>query len=81
MRAFGVVAHKPSVQVGLQGLVAALPDLVGEHRTEAMPSEPDGLTGDLDALLVWQALDIPQRQVDADGAHPCQADDPGAALR
>jgi hypothetical protein len=65
---------------GLHALDAALPDLGGEHRTEAMPPKPDGLMADLDAALVQKVLDVPQREREPDIEHHRQSDDLGAGL-
>ena len=45
---------------------ASLPDLVGKHRTEAIPPEPYRLVADVDAPLEKNILDLPQRQRIAD---------------
>lgn len=54
----------PSPTTGLHAFDAALADLGGERRTEAMPPEAHGLVADLDATLVQQVLDMPQRNRD-----------------
>jgi hypothetical protein len=41
---------------------ASFPDLVGEHRTEAIPPEPYRLVTNVDAPLEQNILDLPQRQ-------------------
>jgi hypothetical protein len=38
------------------------PDLAGEHRAVPVPPVPHGLVADLDAALVQEILDVPQRQ-------------------
>jgi hypothetical protein len=53
---------------------APLPDLVGEHRTEAIPPEPHRLVADIDAPLEQEILDLPQRQRIADIHHHREAD-------
>ena len=39
---------------------ASLPDLVGEHRTEAIPPEPYRLVANVDAALEQNILDLSQ---------------------
>jgi NAD(P)-dependent dehydrogenase (short-subunit alcohol dehydrogenase family) len=41
---------------------ASLPDLRGEHRSETIPPESDGLMADVDPSLGQQILDVAQRQ-------------------
>ena len=53
---------------------ASLPDLVGEHRTEAIPPEPYRLVADVDAPLQQNILDQSQRQRIADVHHHRDAD-------
>jgi hypothetical protein len=77
--------HEHLVQVpppvaGLNALDAALPDFGGEDRAKAMPPKPDGLMADLDAALVQQILDVPQREREPDVHHNRQADDFGRRL-
>src|SRR5665811_1408211 len=55
-------------------LKASLPDLVGEHRTEAIPPEPYRLVADADAPLEQNILDLSQRQRIADVHHHREAD-------
>jgi hypothetical protein len=59
---------------------ASLPDLVGEHRTEAIPPEPYRLVADVDAPLEEQIFDLPQRQRIADIHHHREADDLGRTV-
>jgi hypothetical protein len=64
----------------LHALDAALADLGGEDRAEAVPPEPDRLVADLDAALVQQILDVPERERETDVHHHRQADDLGRRL-
>jgi len=59
---------------------ASLPDLVGEHRTEAIPPEPYRLVADVDAPLEQNILDLSQRQRIADIHHHREADHLGRAV-
>ena len=52
-------------------------DLRGEHRTEPIPPETDGFVVDIDATLVQQILDVPQRRRESNIHHHRQADDLG----
>ena len=49
-------------------------DFGGEHRTEALPPEPDRLVADVDPALVQQILDVPQGQREPDVHHHRQTD-------
>jgi hypothetical protein len=84
-RCFAVDLHEDLVKVpapvaALHPLDAALADLGGEHRAEAMPPKSHCLVADLDAALVQQVLDVPQREREADVQHNRQADDLGGRL-
>lgn len=57
-----------------------LPDLGGEHGAEPVSSKPDRLVADLDAALVQQVVDVPQRERERDIQHHGQADDLRARL-
>ena len=56
-------------------------DLSGKHRTKTVPPEPHSFVADIDAALVQQIFDIPQRKRKANIQHHCEADDFGAALK
>jgi hypothetical protein len=58
----------------------AAADLRRENRPEAVPPKPNRLMGDVDASLVQQILDIPQRKRIADLHHHREADNFGAGL-
>src|SRR6056297_1950152 len=64
----------PSPVAGLHALDAPLADLGGKERAKAMPPEPDCLVADLDAALVQQILDVPEREREPDVHHYRQAD-------
>ena len=49
--------------------------LIGEHRAEPMPPKSNSFVADIDAALVQQILDIPERQREPHIEHHCQADD------
>ena len=70
----------PAPSAGFHAFDAALADLGGEDRAKAEPPEPDGLMADVDATLVKQILNIPQRQREPDIHHDRQADDFRAAV-
>ena len=53
---------------------ASFPDLVGEHRTEPLPSEPNRLVADIDAALMEQILDLSQRKRIAEIHHHRETD-------
>ena len=59
---------------------ARLPDLAGEHRTEATPPVPHRLVTDVEAPLEEQIFDLPQRQRIADVHHHREADHLGRAV-
>src|ERR1700722_7343314 len=54
---------------------ASLSDLRGEHRSETIPPEPDGLMADVDPSLGQQILDVAKRQRVPHVHHHNQADD------
>jgi len=63
--------HEDFVQVPTplrirSSLNAMFSDLVGEHRTEAVPPEPHRLVTDINAPLKQKILDLPQRKWIAD---------------
>jgi hypothetical protein len=70
----------PPPVAGSPAFYAALPDFGGEERAKAMPPKPDGLMADLDAALMQQVLDVPQREREPDVHHDRQADDLGRRL-
>ena len=77
--------HKNLVEMPLpvarsQPLDPALLDLIGEHRTEPMPPVAHRFVADLDASLVEQILDIPQRERKPHIEHHRKPDDLGARL-
>ena len=51
----------PSLVAPSRPLETVLPDLGGEHRSKSMPPKSDRLMADVDASLVNQILDIPER--------------------
>jgi len=53
---------------------ASFPDRSREHWTEPVPPEPNRLVADIDAPLMEQVLDLPQRQRIADIHHHREAD-------
>jgi len=59
---------------------ASFPDLVGEHRAEAIPPEPQRLVTDVDAALEQNIFDLSQRQRIADKHHHRKADHLGRAV-
>jgi hypothetical protein len=59
---------------------ASFSDLIGEHRTEAIPPEPHCLVTDVDAPLEQNILDLSQRQRIADVHHHREADHLGRAV-
>ena len=61
-------------------LIAVSSDRLREHRTEAVPPEPNRLMRDVDAALVEQVFNIPQRQRKTDIHHHREADDFGRSL-
>src|SRR6056297_1346059 len=69
------LVQTPAPPAGAHALDPPLSDLGGEDRTEPMPPEPDGLVADVDAALMEQVLDIPQREREANVEHHRQADD------
>jgi hypothetical protein len=56
------------------------PDLGGEDRPEPVPPKPDRLMGNVDAALVQQVFDVPERERLPDMHHDREADDLGAPL-
>ena len=46
-----------------------MPDLRGEHRAEPVPPEADRLVAHVDAALVEQVLDVPEREREPDVEH------------
>jgi hypothetical protein len=63
-----------------QPLDPALADLVREHQAETMPPEPHSFMAHVDAALVEQVFDIPERKREPHIEHHCQADYLGAGL-
>ncbi len=61
-------------------LDAAAPDLRGKDGAETVPPEPNRLMCDIDAPLVQQILDVPQRERIPDIHHHREADDLGRGL-
>jgi hypothetical protein len=59
---------------------ASFSDLVGEHRTEAIPPKPYRLVADVDAPLKEQIFDLSQRQRITDVAHHREADHLGRTV-
>ena len=75
------LVHVPSPMWPGAHPVDPLPaDVSGEHRAEAVPPEPDRLVAYLDAALVQQILDIPEREREPNIHYYRQADDLGARL-
>src|SRR6056297_9733 len=70
----------PPPAAGFHTVDPALADLGGEHRAEAMPPEPEGLMADVDAALMEQILDVPERQREPYVKHHGQADNLRARL-
>jgi hypothetical protein len=60
--------------------VLAAPEFGGKDQTKSVPPEPDRLMRDIDAALMQQVLDVPQRQRVTDIHHHRQADDLGRRL-
>ena len=56
-------------------------DPSGEHRTEPVPPVPHGFVAQIDASLVGQILDVPQRQRKPDIHHHRQADRLGRRVK
>jgi hypothetical protein len=65
---------------GPHSLDTALPDLGREHRPEALLTETHHLVADLDAALVEQILNVPQRDWEADYIITARRMDLGARL-
>ena len=53
----------------------AVPDLRGNHWTNAVPPVPHGLMADVDAALTQKIFDLSQRYVVADIHHDRETDD------
>ncbi len=56
-------------------------DFCGEHWAKPVPPVPHRFMADVDAALVQQVLDIPQRKGKANVHHDRQANDLGAAVK
>jgi len=72
--------HKNLVQMpppaaGFHSLDAPLFDLCGEHWAEPVPPEPDGLVAHVDATLMQQVFDVPQRKRKPHEQHHSKTDD------
>ncbi len=61
-------------------LGAALLDLAGKERTEPVPPEANRFVADIDAALMQQVLNIPQREREPDVHHRGKPDDLGRCL-
>ena len=71
----------PASAAGFHTLDPALLYLGSEHRAAPMPPEPHSLVTDVDAALVQQILDVPQRKRKPDIHHHGKADDLGAGTK
>ena len=70
----------PSPVARSHALNPALPDLGRKSRTKPLPPEPDRLVADIDAPLVKQVFNVPERKREADVHHHRQTDDFKAAV-
>ncbi len=64
--AFTVDLHEQFVEMpaplaGTHAVGSTFSDLTGEHRSEPMSPEPHRLVADVDATLMQQIFDIPER--------------------
>ena len=74
------LVEMPTPVAGFHALDPALPDLRSEHRPEPMPPKSDRLVANVDAPLVQQVFDVPERQREPDIHHHCQGNDLGSRL-
>lgn len=65
--------------IGNNPLAPAFTDL-GEHRSEPAPPEPNGRVAHVDAPLMEQILDVPQREPKSDAEETRPANHPGAGF-
>lgn len=82
---FAVDLHEDLVEVptpaaGFHPFDPSFSDLLGEHRTKAVPLISDRFVADIDTPFMQKILDIPERQREADVQHHRQADDLWARL-
>ena len=76
-----VSAYRQGNLLSVQVTWMPRPDFLCEHRAEPIPPKTDGFVADIDAALVQQVLDIPQRQRKSDIQHHRQADDLWAGFK
>ena len=70
-----VVEMPPPMCPGPHAIDPLPPDFRGEQRSEPIPPEPDGFVAYIDAALMQEVLDIPQRQRKTDVQHDGRAND------
>lgn len=73
-------AQMPTPTTRFHALDPSFPDHSREHRAEPKPPKSDGFIADVDASLVQQIFDVPQRRWKADVEHHSKADDLRARL-
>ena len=62
-----LIQMPPPVGQGPHSLHPFAPDLGGKHRAKSVPAKPHRFMTHLDAAFVQEVLDVPQRELVADG--------------